>query len=132
MAGPFRIPSIDKARLAGPDATARDWWDCTLGLDGARLDSNYSWSKRSSPRNTETGDDASYLKGACWPGMGGVNHCSTYTLLFGEIPWFDVPAKYGAVIGREMHFSCICPVTIVRLWVSLSQGFQVQGIGAVH
>ena len=33
-------------------------------------------------------------------GLGGIDHCTFYTPLFGGIPWFDVRGgKYRAVIG---------------------------------
>jgi len=33
----------------------------------------------------------------------------SFTLSFGDIPWFDGGAKYGAVIGHKMRF-CMCRV----------------------
>jgi len=49
--------------------------------------------------------------------VGGVNHCSLFTLSFGEIPWFDDKGSIRCCDWPRTAFFCMCPVTIVRLWV---------------
>ena len=53
-------------------------------------------------------------------GEGSINHCSLHCRL-AKLRGLMIRVKYGAVIGRETRFFCMCPVTISRLLVLFSQ-----------
>jgi len=43
----------------------------------------------------------------------------SFTLSFGEIPWYDENGEIRRCDWTENAFLCMCPVCITRLWVPL-------------